>query len=137
MESAELNLIKERGAKMNIAVVYILISVLGGAVGQILLKKGMTSMGPITLDVSHIFSILWRMATNPYVFIGLAIYVSGTVFWLSALSRVNLSFAYPFASMSYVIMLIASWLILDEKITVMRLTGTVIIGLGVFLISRS
>jgi multidrug transporter EmrE-like cation transporter len=137
MESIELNLTKKRGATMNIAVIYILISVLGGAVGQILLKKGMSNMGPITLDLSHLLNTLWRMATNPYVFIGLAIYVTGTVFWLSALSRVNLSFAYPFASLSYVIMLIASWLILDEKISAMRLLGTIVIGLGVFLISRS
>jgi len=136
MGTTELKLNK-RGAEMNIAVIYILISVLGGAVGQILLKKGMTSMGPITLDLPHLFNILWRMATNPYVFFGLAIYVTGTVFWLSALSRVNLSFAYPFASLSYVIMLIASWLILDEKISALRLAGTAIIGLGVFLISRS
>jgi multidrug transporter EmrE-like cation transporter len=136
MGTTELKLNK-RGAVMNIAVIYILISVLGGAIGQILLKKGMTSMGPVTLELSHLFSILWRMATNPYVFFGLAIYVTGTVFWLSALSRVNLSFAYPFASLSYVIMLIASWLILDEKISALRLLGTVIIGLGVFLISRS
>ena len=136
MGTTELKLNK-RGAVMNIAVIYILISVLGGAIGQILLKKGMTSMGPVTLELSHLFSILWRMATNPYVFFGLAIYVTGTVFWLAALSRVNLSFAYPFASLSYVIMLIASWLILDEKISALRLAGTVIIGLGVLLISRS
>ncbi len=137
METAELDLTKKREARMNIAVIYILISVLGGAVGQILLKKGMSSMGPITLDLSHLLNTVWRMATNPYVFIGLAIYVTGTVFWLAALSRVNLSFAYPFASLSYVIMLLASWLILDEKISAMRLLGTVVIGLGVFLISRS
>jgi drug/metabolite transporter (DMT)-like permease len=122
---------------MNIAIVYILISVVGGAVGQILLKKGMTNMGAVTLSFDQLFSILWRMATNPYVFFGLAIYVTGTVFWLAALSRVDLSFAYPFASLSYVIMLLASWLIFNENISLLRVTGTLIIGLGVFLISRS
>ena len=122
---------------MNIAVIYILISVLGGALGQILLKKGMSSMGPLTLSVDKAPSILLKMGTNPYVIVGLGIYVLGTVFWLAALSRVDLSYAYPFASLSYVIMLIASWLVFGETITPLRLIGSAVIIAGVILISRS
>lgn len=122
---------------MTIAIVYILISVFSGATGQILLKKGMSSMGPLTLSMDQLFNILWRIGTNPYVVIGLAIYVAGTVFWLAALSRVDLSYAYPFASLSYVVMLTASWQLFNENITPMRLLGSLVVCLGVFLISRS
>ena len=122
---------------MNIAILYILISVLGSAMGQLLLKKGMNSMGPVTLSLNQLPSVLWQMVTNPNVFFGLAIYLVGTIFWLAALSRVDLSFAYPFASFNYVIMLVASWMMFDEKITVSRLLGTVVIGIGVVLISRN
>ncbi len=122
---------------MNIAIIYILIAVLGSAVGQIILKKGMSSMGPLTLSADKLLSVLWRMVTNPYVFAGLAIYLCGTVFWLTALSRVDLSYAYPFASLSYILMLVASWLIFRENITTLRLVGTLVIGFGIFLISRS
>jgi drug/metabolite transporter (DMT)-like permease len=123
--------------KTSLAIIYILVSVLLGAIGQILLKRGMSSMGPVTLELSRLHTVLLRMATNPYVVIGLLIYVGGTVFWLSALSRVDLSYAYPFASMSYIVMLAASWILFRENITPIRLLGTVIVGLGVFLISRS
>jgi drug/metabolite transporter (DMT)-like permease len=129
--------LNERGWRVSLAIGYILISVVAGAVGQILLKKGMTLMGAITLSSSHILGVLWRMATNPYVIIGLIIYVCGTVFWLAALSRVDLSYAYPFASLSYVVMLTASWLLFHENITPVRLGGTLIVALGVFVISRS
>jgi drug/metabolite transporter (DMT)-like permease len=80
---------------------------------------------------------LWRIGTNPYVIIGLVIYVCGTVFWLAALSRVDLSYAYPFASLSYIVMLVASWQLFNEDITPIRLLGTIVVGLGVFLISQS
>ena len=122
---------------MKLTIVYIMISVLAGAVGQIMLKKGMSSMGPLTFAFSELASMLWRIGTNLFVVGGLAIYVSGTVFWLMALSRVDLSYAYPFASLSYVVMLVASWLLFHEDISGMRLLGTLVIGLGVFLISRS
>jgi len=122
---------------MNLAIIYILISVLAGALGQILLKKGMGAMGPLTLSMDQVGGILWRIASNPYVVIGLLIYVCGTLFWLVALSRVDLSYAYPFASLSYVVMLAASYFLFHENITPMRLLGTGVICLGVILISRS
>jgi drug/metabolite transporter (DMT)-like permease len=126
-----------RVSKMNLAIVYILIAVLTGAIGQILLKKGMTDMGALTLTLNQVAGILLRIATNPYVIIGLAIYGFSTVFWLVALSRVDLSYAYPFASLSYVVMLAASWFLFNENITPARLLGTIVVGLGVFLISQS
>lgn len=122
---------------MTIAIAYILIGVLAGAGGQILLKKGMSTMGPLTLTLNQIFIILWRVGTNPYVVIGLGIYVVSTLFWLMALSRVDLSYAYPFTSLGYVVMLTAAWLIFHEGITPLRLLGSLVVCLGVFLISRS
>lgn len=122
---------------MNIAIAYILVAVAASAVGQILLKKGMTSMGPLTLTPGQLVNVVWGIATNPYVVIGLIIYVGGTLFWLVALSRVALSFAYPFASISYIVMLLASWWLFKEDISLIRIIGTVVVGLGVLIISRS
>ncbi len=129
--------LKAKGTTMNIAIVYILISVIAGAVGQIMLKKGMSTMGPLTFSVDQLFNVLLKIALNPYVVIGLFIYVCGTVFWLFALSRVELSFAYPFASLSYIVMLLASWLLFQENITPLRILGTLVIGAGVILIGFS
>ena len=107
----------DKGAGMKIAIIYILISVITSTFGQLMLKKGMAAMGEVTLSINQLPSIIWRMGTNSYVFFGLVIYLAGTVFWLAALSRVDLSYAYPFASLSYIIMLVAAWLLFDEKIT--------------------
>jgi drug/metabolite transporter (DMT)-like permease len=129
----------ERGGRniMTLAISYILISVAAGATGQILLKFGMMHIGEVTLSADQVLSVLWRLATNPFVVGGLALYAGGTVFWLAALSRVDLSYAYPFASLSYVVMLTAAWVLFAENITPLRLFGTLVVGLGVLLISRS
>lgn len=127
----------DKGAGMKIAIIYILISVLTSIIGQLLLKKGMNDLGSITLSMNQFLGTTWKMITNPYVFIGLVIYLAGTIFWLAALSRVDLSYAYPFASLSYVFMLVASWMMFDEKITLSRIVGTVVIGIGVLLIYKN
>jgi len=126
-----------RKLQMNTAIIYILVSVLMGAAGQVLLKRGMSSMGPLTLDVSQLGRIIWSIGTNPFVIGGLAVYVTSTLFWLIALSRVDLSYAYPFVSLSYILMLVASWQLFSENISLLRLIGSFIVILGVLLISRS
>lgn len=122
---------------MSLAISYILVAVVFGAVGQIMLKKGMNNMGALTLSLDGLPGMLWRIGTNPWVVIGLTIYVASTVFWLTALSRVDLSYAYPFASLSYVVMLIAAWRLFDEDINPIRLIGTLVVCAGVLIISRS
>jgi drug/metabolite transporter (DMT)-like permease len=122
---------------MTQTIAYILISVLTGSIGQILLKQGMTRIGSLTLTPDQLISILWSIATNLYVVGGLLVYGISVVFWLVALSRAELSYTYPFASLQYALMLIASWQLFDEQITPLRLLGTLVIGIGVFLVSRS
>lgn len=122
---------------MSIAIAYILVAVLASAAGQVLLKKGMSSVGAVTLSAGDLPSTVGRIGTSPWVVLGLLVYVTGTLFWLAALSRVDLSYAYPFASLSYIVMLVASWQLFNENITPLRLLGTVVVGLGVLLISRS
>ena len=125
-----------RKPAMSLALGYILIGVLAGAAGEILLKQGMNQIGAITLSLHDLLSVLWRIGTNPFVIGGLVLYVGGLVFWLAALSRVDLSYAYPFASLSYIIMLLASWQLLNEQITPTRLIGTLIIAIGVIVVAR-
>jgi drug/metabolite transporter (DMT)-like permease len=59
------------------------------------------------------------------------------VIWLFALSRVELSFAYPFVGLSFILMMFASSWFFAENISPLRIAGTLVIGLGVFIVSRS
>ncbi len=113
--------------------VYIVVSGLLGVVGQLLLKRALVSIGPLALRPETALTL----ALNPLVLVGLAVYVGGTFFWLLALSGVDLSFAYPFASLNYVYVLLASWLLLGEQPSPVRLIGVVAICVGVWAISRS
>jgi drug/metabolite transporter (DMT)-like permease len=115
----------------------ILLSTIFGVVGQLLLKRGMTLLGAQTLSPSTILDVGIRIATSPWVILGIGIYVTGTFFWLVALSRVELSFAYPFASLSYVLIVGSSWLLLGESISPLRLAGVATICLGVLFVAQS
>jgi drug/metabolite transporter (DMT)-like permease len=123
--------------KLNTAIFYILISVMLSVMGQLFLKKGMDNIGTIVLSFDQVWNTLLRIFTNPFIVSGLIFYVGGTIFWLFALSMVELSYAYPYASLSYIFILIASWLLFHEDISFSRLLGTLVIGLGIYLVSRN
>lgn len=121
---------------MNV-IVMILASTLLGVIGQTLLKYGMTRLGPQSLAVDSALTILLRLGFSPYVIGGLALYLGGTFFWLVAMSQTQLSYLYPFASLSYVLLMIVAWGVFREHISVMRLLGALTICLGVMLVARS
>lgn len=115
----------------------IMMSTLLGVIGQTLLKVGMTRLGPQSISADGAAAILLRIAFNPYVVGGLLLYVGGTFFWLVAMSRVQLSYLYPFASLSYVLLMVVAWGVFREQISPLRLIGALTICLGVILVARS
>jgi drug/metabolite transporter (DMT)-like permease len=116
---------------------FIAISICAGVSGQLVLKRGMTQIGAQSVSASTLFDLLSRIALSPWIILGMGIYVAGTFFWLMVLSRVELSFAYPMTSMSYILIVLSSWYLLGESISPLRIAGVITIIAGVSLIAQS
>lgn len=122
---------------MMLTLILILIPTVTGVAGQLLLKVGMSQLGALEISIAAIPSLIMRIILSPYIIVGLAIYFGGVFFWLLALNRADLSYVYPFASLSYVLITLASWLLLHEAVPPMRWIGLVVICIGVMLVARS
>ena len=116
--------------------VIILIPTIAGVIGQLMLKIGMSNMGALDLSVAGLPNIALKIMTNPTIIIGLAIYMGGVFFWLIGLNKLDLSFLYPFASLSYVLITVAAWAFLHEQIPPLRWVGLLVICIGVALVAR-
>jgi drug/metabolite transporter (DMT)-like permease len=115
----------------------LLLSTVLGVAGQLLLKQGMLQIGAVQLSASGVPALIWRLATSPYVLGGLLVYGTGTFFWLVFISRVPLSYSYPFISLGIVLGLFSAWAIFHETIPSMRWVGMLVICAGVVLVARS
>jgi drug/metabolite transporter (DMT)-like permease len=126
---------KEGSRVMLIAL--ILLSVALAASAQLTLKHGMNQVtaasGTATLSAGSVRAIL----TNLSVLGGLAIFGLSAVVWLLVLSRASLSFAYPFASLTYVLILLADRFILHEDIPILRWVGVFFIVTGIILVAQT
>ncbi len=83
------------------------------------------------------FTTLSAVLLNPYVLLGFVMYALSTIFWLIALSKKELSFVYPFISLTYVLVLVLSSLVLKEDIGINKIAGTLAIIIGLIIISRA
>jgi multidrug transporter EmrE-like cation transporter len=106
--------------------------------GQLLLKAAMSRLAqqrttPAATSTGG-RSLLIDIALSPRVIGGLVVYGSGVIFWLMAISRLPISFLYPFASLSYVGIIIGSAVIFKEHINRTRMIGIFVIMAGVVII---
>lgn len=114
-----------------------LISILTTIAGQILLKKATTAQA-VSFDASRLFSSLVAFATNPYL-LGwiLSSGISATL-WIVVLSRFELSFAFPVStSLSYILILVLSWWLFGEQLSLVRWLGIGLMCIGIFMASQS
>lgn len=111
----------------------VLASVAFGAVGQLTLKAAMNGLGQLQLSAET----LLRMATSPLLLIGVAIFGVSTLLWLLALSKADLSFAYPFLSLTYIAVLVGGAVLFHERVTIDRVLGFAVIVTGVWIVARS
>ncbi|MCE9639129.1 MAG: EamA family transporter [Betaproteobacteria bacterium] len=115
----------------------LLTGVLLNAGAQLLLKAGTNSVGVFEFSRDNIIPVGWKLATEPHIMGGLGCYVISVVVWIMALSRVEVSIAYPLLSIGYVVNAIAAYYLFGEAVTPMRLTGIAIIIVGVWIVARS
>ena len=104
---------------------------------QLLLKAGTNSIGRFEFALSRALEIGLKLAFNPYILGGLACYAVSLVVWLMALSRVEVSVAYPMLSVGFAINAVLAWWLLGEPVTLQRLAGIAIIIVGVTIVARS
>ena len=103
--------------------------------GQLLLKAGMEAAGvEVALEPRALIGLVGTVLGSWRLLLGFLAFGTSSLFWLTALSRVPLSVAYPVVSLSYVIILGSSVVVLGERPSPMTWSGALLVMTGVALI---
>ncbi|MET1413489.1 EamA family transporter [Roseibium sp. HPY-6] len=115
---------------------FILFTVLTNAAAQIMLKYGMTQIGDFSTLHSNLIIKLLQVVFTPFVFLGLCTFVISMASHLYVLSKVELSYAYPFLSLAYVVVAVYAFFIFHEDLNAMRVFGIALICVGTVFIAQ-
>jgi drug/metabolite transporter (DMT)-like permease len=116
-----------------LALALLLVAICLGATGQVLMKTGLRALGTQPSPATVVLSIF----RSAYVAGGIACYAVSSVIYLLALSKLALSYAYPMVALSYLLVTILAWRVLDERIPLLRVVGLGVIMLGVIVMAMS
>jgi multidrug transporter EmrE-like cation transporter len=116
--------------------IIILTSVFLNASAQIFLKKGMIIIGRFDFAQTNYFNLALTIAKNPFLILGFACYGLSIITWIAALSRTEVSFAYPFLSIGYVLVLVFGYYFFNETINTWKILGIFFILVGVMILTK-
>ena len=106
--------------------------------GDIFLSKAMKIFGEVNLVNSESWMpFIIYLLTSFWVWLGVITLIFCLVLYLTVLSKLDLSYILSIHSLTYLLNALFAWLILDETISNMRLLGTLIITIGVFIVGLS
>lgn len=115
---------------------FILFTVFTNAAAQVMLKYGMMQLGPLSFaGVNPLVKVL-QIVFSPFVFLGLCTFVISMASHLFVLSKVELSYAYPFLSLAYVAVAFLAYFLFGEEMNAARIGGIALICLGTVFIAR-
>jgi multidrug transporter EmrE-like cation transporter len=115
----------------------ILTGVLLNALAQLLLKAGVNRLGVLEFSLHKAWPLLLALAGQWPIVLGLACYAVSVVVWILALSRTDVTIAYPMLSIGYVVNALGAYWWLGESLSFQRLGAIAIILVGVVLLARS
>jgi uncharacterized membrane protein len=104
--------------------------------GQLILKWRIARYGPLPAEFIEKVKFLISLLFDPAIFSGFAAAFLASLAWMAAMTKFELSHAYPFMSLNFVVVLLLSGWILSEPVTLQRMAGVILIVLGTVVAAR-
>ena len=116
---------------------FAVITLVGTIAGQLLLKKGLLSVGEFHASFRELVPFLSKAFTNAHVLASIFLVLAASLSWILAVSKAELSHIYPLMGMTYVFVALFSVAFLKEHVTYMGWIGITLVSIGVVLVLRS
>ncbi len=116
--------------------IYIFLTVVFTVYGQLILKQQVNSIESLPTGITIIPFFMKFILTRPLVLSGFVSAFLASMSWMAAISRFELSYAYPYMSLNFVVVVILSVVFFGESINWFKIIGLLVICIGIFIVSR-
>ncbi|SDI36416.1 EamA-like transporter family protein [Alteribacillus persepolensis] len=117
--------------------VYIFGTIFFTVYGQIMLKWRISAYGSLPEEFREKVIYLLKLLLDPLILSGFLSAFVASLFWMAAMTKFDLSYAYPFMSLSFMLVFILSIFLFQETITIHKVAGLILIMAGIVVTSQS
>lgn len=121
---------------IQIGYIYILLTVLFTTYGQLVLKWQMPGADAVPAGAVEKVVFFIKLIFKPWVFSTFVAAFLASLTWMAALTRFELSHAYPFMSLSFILVFLLGVVLLNEAFSLNKFIGTAIIIAGLVVLNR-
>lgn len=136
MQSTKNKTVQEKRLRLNMGYVYIAATVLLTVYGQIVVKWQVAQYGALPADTNGKIGFILQLLLNPWIISVFIAAFLASMSWMAAMTQFTLSFAYPFTSISFILVTVLSVVLLHEPFAWNKMLGALIIIAGLFVATR-
>ncbi len=115
---------------------YILLTILFTVYGQIIIKWQVGLAGAFPQNSIDKVHFIVKLLLNPWVLSSFACAFLAALSWMAAMTKLPLSYAYPFMSLAFVLVMFLSAIFFKEPVTLAKSVGLILIVLGIIVSSQ-
>jgi len=117
---------------------YLFLAIAFGVVSQLIIKWKMSEFKFEDYTTMYDkFVLAFSMLLNPYILISLTFTLLAGVTWMIAMTKFDISYAYPFTTLGFVFVFIFSVILFNEPMSYNKIIGLFFIIIGLIISSRS
>ena len=117
--------------------VMVLAMVVCANTGDLLLKRGMTNIGPVEFSGSGVVHAFRLTVTNPVIWLGILFLLGFIICYMTVLSWADYSYVMPAGAFGYALLTFLAVIFLHESVSPRRWVGVVLICIGVLLVGQT
>ena len=112
---------------------YVFATIIFTVYGQIVLKWRLNTFGSLPLGAADKIKFLLRSFLDPFVFSAFCSAFVASFFWMTAMTKLEITKAYPFMSLAPVLVFLFGVFFLGEAFTIGKVIGLLLIILGILI----
>lgn len=103
---------------------------------QLIMRWQVSEAGPLPHNLSDKLGYVIALLLNPWVMSGIVATFLAGVSWMLAMTKFEISYAYPFVTLNYILVLAAGYLLFQETMSITKIAGSALVILGIIVISK-
>jgi len=117
--------------------IYIINTIIFTVYGQLVLKWRLSQCGELPSSIEDKIIALLKLLLDPFILSGFISAFLAALCWMVTLTKFELSYAYPFMGLTFVVVLLLSSILFQEVINAHKVIGIILIVVGIVIGSQS
>lgn len=115
---------------------YIFLTITFTVYSQLVIRWQVSSAGPLPTEMTAKILYVLTLLMTPWVMSGIVATFFSGIFWMLAMTKFEISYAYPFVSLNFILVLIAGILVFQESVSITKIIGSGLVIIGIIVIAK-